>query len=87
MQQVDCMDYQFYILYNMEHIPTLTEVLDAFEQGTLDMTELARKCYLSEAEKHYGRVSWIHNNELKNQLLLRSMSKNANRDFLKTRSK
>lgn len=87
MQLVDYMGYQFYILYNMENIPLLAEVLDQFEAGTLDMTEMARKCYLSEAEKHYGRVSWIHNNELKNQSLLRSMSKNANRDFLKTRSK
>jgi len=87
MQLEGCMDYQFYIQCNMENIPLLAEVLDQFEAGTLDMTEMARKCYLSEAEKHYGRVSWIHNNELKNQSLLRSMSKNANRDFLKTRSK
>ena len=65
------------------NIPLLSEVLDQFEEGTLDMTEMARKCYMSEREKHAGRVSWIHNVELKNQALLRRMSKGANRDFLK----
>lgn len=71
----------------METIPLLAEVLDQFDDGALDMSVLARKCYLSEVEKHYGRVSWIHNDDLKNQSLLRSMSKKANRDFLKTRTK
>lgn len=26
----------------------LSEILDQYEAGTLDMTEMARKCYLSE---------------------------------------
>lgn len=70
------------------NIPLLQEVLDQFDAGTLDMTQRARKCYMSEKEKHYGRTSWIHNDELKNHSLLRNMSKNGNRDLLRqTREK
>lgn len=69
-------------------IPLLQEVLDQFEAGTLDMSVKARKCYLSEKEKHFNRVSWIHNDELKNQSTLRGMSKKNAKDFLKqTREK
>ena len=70
------------------NIPLLQEVLDQYEAGTLDMSQRARKCYLSEKEKHFNRVSWIHNDELKNQSTLRGMSKNNAKDFLKhTREK
>jgi hypothetical protein len=66
------------------NIPLLQEVLDQYEEGTLDMSVAARKCYLSERERHLNKVSWIHNVELKNQSLLRGMSKQtAKRDFLK----
>jgi hypothetical protein len=52
------------------------------------MTQRARKCYMSEKEKHFNRVSWIHNDELKTQSLLRRMSKKGSRDLLKqTREK
>ncbi len=70
------------------NIPLLQEVLDDYDAGTLDMTQRARKCYMSEKEKHFNRVSWIHNDELKTQSLLRSMSKKGSRDLLKqTREK
>jgi len=65
------------------NIMTLAEVLDAYDEGTLDMTQAARKCYLTERDKHYNKVTWVHNDELKNQLLLRSMGKSANRDLLR----
>jgi hypothetical protein len=65
------------------NIPLLQDVLDQYEAGTLDMTQKARKCYLSEKEKHFNRVSWIHNDELKNQCTLRGMSKKNVKDFLK----
>ena len=65
------------------NILTLAEVLDQFEAGTLDMTEMARKCYLTEKDKHFNKVSWIHNDELKNQSLLRGMAKNGARDLLR----
>jgi hypothetical protein len=72
----------------MDTIPTLAELLDEYEAGTLDMTESARKYYLSEKEKHFGRVSWIHNDELKNQSILRGMAKNGSKDLLRqTREK
>ena len=70
------------------NIPLLQDLLDEYEEGTLDMSQKARKCYLSEKEKHFGRTSWVHNDELKNQCMLRGMSKNNAKDFLKqTREK
>jgi len=65
------------------NVQLLSEILDEYEAGTLDMEQIARKCYLSEREKAAGRVAWIHNDELKNQSLLRRMSKGSGRDFLK----
>jgi hypothetical protein len=66
-------------------IPLLQEVLEQYQNGTLDMTQKARKCYLSEMERHINRVSWIHNDELNNHILLRGMSKQNGRDFIKNR--
>ena len=65
------------------NISTLAELLDQYDDGTLDMEVLARKCYMSEKEKHYNRVSWIHNDELKNQSLLRGMARNGFKDLLR----
>jgi len=65
------------------NIFTLAELLDQYDEGTLDMTEKARKCYMSEKEKHFGRISWIHNDELKNQSLLRGMARNGIKDLLR----
>jgi hypothetical protein len=64
-------------------IMTLAEILDAYEQGILDMTESARKYYITEKDKYFNKVSWIHNDELKNQALLRGMSKTGGRDLLR----
>jgi hypothetical protein len=64
-------------------IMTLAEILDAYEQGTLDMTESARKYYITEKDKYFNKVSWIHNDELKNQVLLRGMAKTGGRDLLR----
>jgi hypothetical protein len=70
-----------------EKIPTLAEVLNAFNDGTLDMTAQARKCYLTEKDKALNKISWIHNLDLKNQSLLRGMSKqSARRDLLRNTS-
>lgn len=68
------------------NILLLQEVLEQYQEGTLDMTQKARKCYLSEMEKHLGRVSWIHNDELDTHLKLRQMSKQNSRDFIKNRT-
>ena len=65
------------------NIPLLSKVLDEYDEGTLDMTQMARKCYLSEKEKTLNRITWIHNEELKNHSLLRKMSGNNTRDILK----
>jgi hypothetical protein len=70
-----------------EKIPTLAEVLDAFDAGTLDMTQQARKYYMTERDKAMNKVSWIHNLDLKNQSILRGMSnQSARRDLLKNNS-
>ena len=65
------------------NIMTLAEILDAYNEGTLDMTEKARKYYLTEKDKFLNKVSWIHNDELKNQAILRGMAKNGSRDLLR----
>lgn len=66
----------------------LSDILDQYEAGTLDMTEMARKCYLSEKEKFLNKSVWIHNDELKNQVLLRKIGKSSGRDLLRqTREK
>jgi hypothetical protein len=67
------------------NIPLLQQVIEDYENGILDMTQKARKCYMSEKEKHIGRTVWIHNDELKNHALLRGMSKQNSRDFLRNR--
>lgn len=67
-------------------IPLLIEVLNDFEKGTLDMSQAARKCYLSEKEKAMNKVTWIHNDELKNQMLLRKIGGNSSRDLLRNTS-
>jgi len=64
-------------------IPLLQEVLEQYQEGTLDMTQKARKCYLSEKEKMLNRPSWIHNDELKGHILLRQMSKQNAKDLIK----
>ena len=65
------------------NIMTLVEILDAYDNGTLDMSQAARKYYLTEKDKYLNKVSWIHNDELKNQSLLRGMAKQNARDLLR----
>ncbi len=58
-----------------------------FDAGTLDMTQQARKYYMTERDKAMNKVSWIHNLDLKNQSILRGMSnQSARRDLLKNNS-
>ena len=65
------------------NIFTLAELLDQYNNGTLDMGVLARKYYISEKEKHFNKGSWIHNDELKNQSLLRGIARNGSKDLLR----
>lgn len=66
-----------------EEILLLADLLDAYENETLDISVPARKCYLTEKEKYFKRVSWIHNHELKNHLVLRRIGMNSSRDLLR----
>lgn len=65
------------------NIPLLIEVLQQYADNTLDISQRARKCYLNEVEKMAGRVTWIHNDELKNHVVLRQLSKSNSRDLLR----
>ena len=65
------------------NIELLAEILNQYDAGTLDMSVRARKCYLSEKEKHFNRVSWVHNDELKNQSLLRGIAKKGSKVLLR----
>jgi len=65
------------------NIPTLDELLTDFEDGKLELGSSARKYYMTEAHKYKNIVSWIHDHEIKNQLLLRSMGKRSSRDLLR----
>jgi hypothetical protein len=67
------------------NIPLLQEVLEQYQNGTLDMTQKARKCYMSEKEKHFGRVEWIHNDNLEAHLILRGMAKQNAKDLLRNK--
>ena len=67
------------------NIPLLQEVLEQYQNGTLDMTQKARKCYMSEKEKYHGRIGFIHNDELEGQLILRGMAKQNARDLLRNK--
>jgi hypothetical protein len=66
-------------------IPLLQEVLEQYQNGILDMTQKARKCYMSEKEKHYGRVSWVHNDELESHIIFRGMAKQNAKDLLRNK--
>ena len=65
------------------NIPLLAEVLIEYEMGTLDMTKMARKCYLSEREKAAGRIAWVHNNELNSHIILKKIAGDNMKDILK----
>lgn len=65
-------------------IELLTDLLDKYEDGTLKLEGTARKCYLTEKHKAQGSVSWIHDDEIPGQALLRRMAKSYNgRDVLR----
>lgn len=63
-------------------IPTLAELLDEYENGTLS-TDSAHKYYLTEQHKAFDNVSWIHAHELAVQSTLRKIAKSAERDLLR----
>lgn len=64
-------------------IKLLNDLLNDYENGLINETEKAFKCYLSEKEKETGRTTWIHVDELANHVLLRNMAKNGTKDLLR----
>ena len=65
------------------NIQTLEELLNDFEAGKIEIGNSARKYYMTEAHKYKNIVSWIHDHELKNQMLLKNMGKRSSRDLLR----
>ena len=68
------------------NIPFLHQVLEEYQQGTLDMTQKARKCYLSEKDKLLGKPTWVHNDELKNHITLGRISKANSKEPVKRKT-
>ena len=73
---------------NKEVIPTLSELLNLYEEGKLDVSQrMARKCYMHDLHKHKGIITWIHDDEMKAHSLLRGIAKsNTHRDLLKNQN-
>lgn len=66
------------------NIPLLSDLLDQFDAGTLEVGSSARKVYLTEQHQAKGLITWVHDTELRGHSLLRGMSKSsARRDLLK----
>lgn len=67
----------------MENIELLSDILDKFEDGFLEIGNSARKCFLTEQHKKTNQITWVHDHELAGHSLLRKMSKNAKRDLVR----
>lgn len=67
----------------IDDIKMLEEILDDFESGYFTVNNHARKCYLSEEQKAKGHITWIHDNELQGQCMLRKMGKQQSRDVIR----
>ena len=66
------------------NIPLLTDLLDDFQDGKIEVGSSARKVYLTQEHQAKGIITWVHDHELKGHLLLRGMSKtSARRDLLR----
>ena len=68
-------------------INTIAEILDMYVNGDITPAGKARQCYMNDDHKRKNIISWIHDDELKNQALLRGISQtSAKRDLLQNRS-
>ena len=66
-----------------EDILTLDVLLDLFDNGDLDLTIKARQCYLTDQHKAFDQRTWLHNDDLQNQSVLRKMGKQNAKDLIK----
>jgi hypothetical protein len=64
-------------------IQTLDVILDLYLNGDLDMSVKARQCYLTEQHKALDHRTWLHNDDLENQVRLRGMGKQNGKDLLR----
>lgn len=63
----------------VEIIKLLDEWLDDIEKGELILASSARKCYMNKEHQLANIITWVHDNELKNYLILRGLSGTADR--------
>lgn len=61
----------------------MEEILDLYDRGLIIAENTARKCYLSELQRHQGKITWIHDDELKGHSLLHKMGKQQTRDLMR----
>jgi hypothetical protein len=64
-------------------IPLLEDILNLYDNGSLVAENSAHRCYLTELHRHLGKVTWIHDDELKNHSILRKLGKAAGRDLMR----
>ena len=65
-----------------EEIEMLTDILDKFENGELEVGSSTRKCYLCEEHKQKNIITWVHDHELRGHCTLRRIGKQGTRDLL-----
>jgi hypothetical protein len=62
-----------------EEIKLLDELLDDVESGKLTLGFSAHKCYMNKDHKITNHITWIHDDELKKYLVLRSLASKVDR--------
>ena len=63
----------------IEVIKLLDEWLNDYENGELELSSGARKCYMNEQHKLANNATWIHDDELKKYYVLRGLSTKVDR--------
>lgn len=63
----------------VEIIKLLDEWLDDVEKGELTLGSSARRCYMNKEHQLANNITWVHDDELKNYLVLRSLGGNVDR--------
>lgn len=63
----------------VEIIKLLDEYLDDVEKGELVLGSTARRCYMNKEHKQKEIITWVHDDALKNYLVLRKLGGNVDR--------
>lgn len=63
----------------IEIIKLLDEYLDDVEKGDIVLGTSARRCYMNKEHQLLNNITWVHDSELKNYLILRQLSGKVDR--------